>query len=279
MFCDGLEPIGRPRHNSCEVHDKRTSSVPKRDRVDMTATGHSGTIIDAEVVSDAPPASVALVPLAATRAGPAEDAADPARSELCHATDRDRRPGAANPRHAPGILRGRAGRLRPAHQRAPQRDAADPANHLRSDQRGGLSGDGCASLAGWMPGEATSGEAAAGAEGGAAAGAARLGMIEQHGFGNGRGRCRPATDCRRLQRRRGRLGFELPVRHGWRLSLHAGRAPLRTPATARRRVRSEMPDRKSTSESRVSSRKVEVPNFGHSKNSAAAAPNTMNDSR
>jgi hypothetical protein len=32
----------------------------------MTATGHPGTIIDAEVVSDAPPASAALVPLAAT---------------------------------------------------------------------------------------------------------------------------------------------------------------------------------------------------------------------
>ena len=31
----------------------------------MTATEHPGTIIDAEVVSDAPPASVALVPLAA----------------------------------------------------------------------------------------------------------------------------------------------------------------------------------------------------------------------
>src|SRR5437762_9232138 len=50
-------------------------------------------------------------------------------------------------------------------------------------------------------------------------------------------------------------------------------------ATALRRVRKEMPDRKSTSESSVSSRNVEVPNFGHSRNSAAAAPNTTNDSK
>lgn len=39
-------------------------SVPKRDRVGMTATEHPDTIIDAEVVSDVRPASVALVPLA-----------------------------------------------------------------------------------------------------------------------------------------------------------------------------------------------------------------------
>jgi hypothetical protein len=32
----------------------------------MTTTGHSGTIIDAEIVNDAPPASAALVPLAPT---------------------------------------------------------------------------------------------------------------------------------------------------------------------------------------------------------------------
>ena len=41
------------------------SSVPKRDRLAMTGTGHPEVIIDAEVVDDAPSASFALVPLSA----------------------------------------------------------------------------------------------------------------------------------------------------------------------------------------------------------------------
>ena len=41
------------------------SSVPKRDRLAMTGTGHPKAIIDAEVVDHAPSASVALVPLSA----------------------------------------------------------------------------------------------------------------------------------------------------------------------------------------------------------------------
>ena len=50
-------------------------------------------------------------------------------------------------------------------------------------------------------------------------------------------------------------------------------------ATARRRVRKARPDRKIHERQGSRQEKVEVPNFGHSTNSAAAAPNTISESR
>ena len=53
-----------PRHISCEESGNTGLTVPERDRLAMTATGHPEEIIDAEFV-DIPNPSVELVPLSA----------------------------------------------------------------------------------------------------------------------------------------------------------------------------------------------------------------------
>ena len=144
-----------------------------------------------------------------------------ARPELCHPTDRDRRTGAANPQPAAGLLRGRAGGLWPAPQRAPQRDAADPASDLtRHLVNQAISAAACpgadARHCGWMPGDGTSGEAAQRA---GVLRQRRLGMIEQHGFGD--------RGCRRAP-----VGLQAPAGRAARIAARPRRA-----STARPRFR------------------------------------------
>jgi hypothetical protein len=120
--------------------------------------------------------------LGATVAG-FDPAAVEAQFDFCHASDRDRRAGAANPQPAAGNACRRANRLpgEPAPGRG--RWLSDPANHLdravsppfhpppkraKKDQCGGSFGDGGELLSGCRSGEATSGDGAFATSGGGA---------------------------------------------------------------------------------------------------------------
>ena len=96
----------------------------------------------------------------------------------------------------------------------------------------------------------------------------RLRAIQRHGFGCGCGA------------EAGRRGHRFELGFGLR-RLGIPRIPPRdaAPAIAPRRLRSAMPDRKSTSDSSVSRKKVEVPNCGSNTNSAPAPQNTSSESR
>ena len=218
--------------------------------------------------ADARPACVALVPVAQPTewtGRPASRPRGPPRplSPNCsQPPSRPRKPAAC----AGPPLPTRRPLTAPAGS-GPRRRHPDPANHLNRDLARRLSGDGCEPSPGCNPGDGTSGEGARRRDLGMRD--FRLRAIQRHGFGAAQAPTAPA-------RTTGSNWFQAQPPRLFR----ASRRETAGAATARRAAaRSAMPDRKSTSASNVSRKKVELPNCGSNTNSAAAPPNTSSDSR